>query len=99
VNLIGRDPAEVRATDIQYLQFCLDMFFYASVRNGQLGRYALANMCMDAFYAPCTGDENGHADARFTAYDIWHTTSPNVLGLPDCDTIDYEPKSTWPNWE
>ncbi|MDR1609402.1 MAG: hypothetical protein LBR78_00920, partial [Holosporales bacterium] len=36
VRLVCRDQREIRAADLQHLPFCLDMFFYAAVRNGQL---------------------------------------------------------------
>jgi hypothetical protein len=100
VNLVGRDQNEVKATDIKHLPFCLDMFFYAAVKNGQLGRYALAKMCIDAFYAPClTWDSDGCADERFKMHNIWRTTFPDIIGLPDWNEISYDAKRIWPNWE
>jgi hypothetical protein len=99
VNLIGRDQREVRAVDMQYIPFCLDMFFFAAVRNGQLGRYELANMFTDAFYAPCLNwDSNGCADARFKIHNVWLITFPDI-NPGDWPEIDYFIKSIWPNWK
>ncbi|MDR1597932.1 MAG: hypothetical protein LBR89_03270, partial [Holosporales bacterium] len=64
VNLVCTDQRDVRAADIKHLPFCLDMFFYGAVRNGQQGRYAFAMLCLDAFCAPCLDCEN---DKRFDA--------------------------------
>jgi hypothetical protein len=99
VNLVGRDQNDVRATDIQYLPFCLDMFFYAAVKNGQLGRYALAKMFTSAFYAPClTWDSDGCADERFKMHNIWLTTFPDTICC-DWNEIRYNARLIWPNWK
>jgi hypothetical protein len=98
ISIVGMDRNKVRAAGIQYLSFCLDMFFYAAVRNGQLGRYALANMLTDAFYAPCLNwDSNGCADSRFTVYDIEEATFGNWC-CDDWLEISYDAKRIWPNW-
>jgi hypothetical protein len=94
VRLVGRDQKEVRAEDIQHLQFCLDMFFYAAVRNGQLGRYALADMCIHAFYAPCL---NRGKDDRFDSYKITQAALNYVLS--EDSGLYYFVKSIWPNWK
>jgi hypothetical protein len=95
VELIGRDQQDVRATDIQHLPFCLDMFFYGAVRNGRLGRYALADMCMDAFHAPCLDWEH---DEMFRVYDIRQATFESRC-FDDWPETGYNSKSVWPNWK
>jgi hypothetical protein len=94
VSIVGRDPNEVRATDIQHLQFCLDMFFHAAVMNGQLGRIALADMCISAFYAPCLNWGN---DERFIGYHIKQTALGDSL-FEDLPEIHYFSDHVWPNW-
>jgi hypothetical protein len=96
VRIIGRDQKDVKIADIQHLPFCLDMFFYAAVKNGQLGRYALADMCIDAFYAPCLswGDET---DERFIVYDIEEATFSGRCF--EDSGMRYFVNSIWPNWE
>jgi hypothetical protein len=94
VNVVGRDQREVRAADIQYLPFCLDMFFYAAVRNGQLGRRALAQMCINAFHAPCL---NLKKDDRFRGYRIVWAALENRR-FDDWPEIRYFIDSIWPNW-
>jgi hypothetical protein len=95
ISLIGKDRNDVRAVGIQHLPFCLDMFFYGAVRNGQLGRYALAKMCIKAFYAPCLTRER---DERFDSYDIYDTAFGGDT-FENCDEIDYCAKRIWPNWK
>jgi hypothetical protein len=95
VNAVGRDQEEVRVTDLRHLPFCLDMFFYAAVRNGQLGRYALAKMCIKAFYAPCL---NRGKDKRFRAYAITEATFDGMI-FDDWPDIRYRIDSIWPNWK
>lgn len=95
ISLVGRNRNDVRAADIQNLPFCLDMFFYAAVRNGQLGRYALAKMCIDAFYAPCLKWEKGD---MFDTYNIRYATFGRWC-FDDWPEIPYSIDSIWPNWE
>jgi hypothetical protein len=99
VRLVGLDQREVRAVDMQHVPFCLDMFFYGAVRNGQLGRYALAKVCMEAFYYPCLKwGRDGCEDERFKAYNISRATFGGMCfdGWP---TMYYYLKSIWPNWK
>jgi hypothetical protein len=70
------------------------MFFYGAVRNGQLGRYALANMCIDAFYEPCL---NWGKDERFDVYNI-DDAAFNGTCFDDWPEIRYFIDSIWPNW-
>jgi hypothetical protein len=99
VRLVGRDQREVRAVDLQHVPFCLDMFFYGAVRNGQLGRYALANMCIDAFYYPCLKwGRDGCEDERFDAYDIDDAAFDGTV-FDDWPEIYYCIESIWPNWK
>jgi hypothetical protein len=95
VNLVCTDQRDVRAADIKHLPFCLDMFFYGAVRNGQLGRYAFAMLCLDAFCAPCLDCEN---DKRFYAHNITYATFEGKC-FDDWPDIDYDPKDIWPNWK
>jgi hypothetical protein len=59
------------------------MFFYAAVRNWQLGRYALAKMCIDAFYEPCLN---------------WGKAALDGMMFDDWNEISYDAKRIWPNW-
>jgi hypothetical protein len=73
------------------------MFFYAAVRNGQLGRYALADMCEDAFLAPCLDwGEDEDKDALSESYDLGAIFDRCFDDWPE---IGYRSKSIWPNWE
>jgi hypothetical protein len=94
VRLIGRDQKEVKAADMQHIPFCLDMCFHGAVRNGRLGRYALAKMFEDAFYAPCLEPDK---DERFKAYDIISATFEGAC-FDDWPEIYYDLKDIWPNW-
>jgi hypothetical protein len=94
VRLIGKDQREVRAADLQHVPFCLDMFFYAAVRNGQLGRHELAEMCVKGFYAPCLDWGN---DERFITYHVKQATFGRRLY--EDSGARYSIKSIWPNWK
>ncbi|MDR1234395.1 MAG: hypothetical protein LBJ92_04630 [Holosporales bacterium] len=100
VNIIGRDQRDVRATDIdEDVPFCLDMFFQAAVRNGHLGRWELALMFVEAFYAPCLKrDKDGHiyADERATVRDV-EEAAYRWECFEDCP-IGYSLEGIWPNW-
>jgi hypothetical protein len=94
VSLVCKNQKEIRAIDMRYVPFCLDMFFYGAVRNGQLGRQALASMCESAFDAPCL---NWGKDERFNAYNIRQAIFEGVLYE---DTgVRYFIEDIWPNWE
>ncbi|MDR1233752.1 MAG: hypothetical protein LBJ92_01195 [Holosporales bacterium] len=100
ISLIGRSRYEVRAVDIQHQQFCRDIFFHAAVRNGQLGRDTLVNLCIDAFYAPCLkwGSDNRCLDEEYTKYDISQVPFGGGIKCSEEDIIYYNVKLMWPNW-
>jgi hypothetical protein len=97
VKAIRRDPRDVRAADIRHLPFCLQMFFHAAVRNGQLGIYSLADMCINAFFAPCLKWKETCEDNRFTKYEVEEITYGSCC-FKDWPEIDYYSEDIWPNW-
>jgi hypothetical protein len=100
VLLIAKDQRDMTIHDVQqHIPFCLDMFFYVAVKNAQFGRVAMADMCMDAFYAPCINcDSSGYHDERFTSRNIYPTVYRNGARRSEFSRIGYCIKSIWPNW-
>jgi hypothetical protein len=98
VRVVGRDQGEVTLTDLQNLQFCLNMFFCGAVKNAQWGRYPLARMLMNAFLAPSL--EPGRDSVRDELYGAYNLRmifeGCHFDGWPE---IQYRSESVWPNWE
>jgi hypothetical protein len=91
VILIGKDQNDVTVEDIKHPQLCLDMFFYAAVKNGYFGRYALAKMCVDA-----------HEALRWkhissSTNNVWNITFDGIC-FDDWPDISYNIRRTWPEW-
>ncbi|MDR0630595.1 MAG: hypothetical protein LBF70_00985 [Holosporales bacterium] len=99
IPVVCSDRKSVMAKNIKNLQFCIDMLFYGAVENGKRGRYTLARMFIDAFYAPCTNwDRSGYHDERFTSREIILSTFDDTC-FDDWPEIDYHIKKVWPNWK
>jgi hypothetical protein len=98
IPVVCNDRNDVMAKNIKHLDFCLDMFFYGAMKNGNKGRVALTQMCKKAFYSPCLNyDENGYHDERFNNYDIGAALEGACFD--DWLEIHYDINSIWPNWD
>jgi hypothetical protein len=97
VSLVGRDQGEVRLTDLQNLQFCLDMFYCGALRNSQWGRYPLATMCINALRAPqLKRGTDPVKDSLYASYDLVMIFDSCFDDWPE---IQYFIVDVWPNWE
>jgi hypothetical protein len=94
VILAGKDQKDVTVEDIKHPQFCLDMFFYAAVKNGYFGRYAMAKMCVDAYEAlrwrRVSSTNKEEVDVETATFD--------GICFDDWPDIYYCVRSIWPNW-
>jgi hypothetical protein len=102
VKLIGKDQKDVTIQDLKHVPFCLDMFFYAAVENGNKGRYTMAYMCVNAFHASESNYNKYIFDEWYQKHEITHGLNALVFSgtiFDDWDEIRYFPASIWPNWD
>jgi hypothetical protein len=86
---------EIRQSNIKFINFCLDMYYYVAANNARRGRVDLANMCSDAFCALRTEGNKGLIDS----YEIEEIFGDTLM--EDDSDIYYfsQLEEVWPNWK